>query len=315
MFTERLHAALTASTNFDVRIVRHHKIFQFAPALFLLKRIPYSDVAIVNVEYAWPLKKSTAKLISVVHQCVWDSRYQKTTSFMQKLFHSLVLRPNTQRSITTSDEVVCCSSYLQSELSKHCTTRSSTVIHNGIDTSIFKPNSKRSHDKLRILFAGNLIPRKGIHVVAALAHRLSDIADFVVTSGKRDTAIPACIVESPIEILGTVSEADLIREYQHADLCIVPSRHEGFGYTAIEAMACGTPCIASDVCSLPEIITDGLSGRLCTVDDIDHFESVIRELHSDKSTLDELSKNARTTVLNSFPLSVQSDAYRLLCES
>jgi glycosyltransferase involved in cell wall biosynthesis len=60
-----------------------------------------------------------------------------------------------------------------------------------------------------------------------------------------------------VRLVGRVSEADKLALYRGACLYVTPSLYEGFGLTALEAMACGVPTIAADRASLPEVVGDG----------------------------------------------------------
>jgi glycosyltransferase involved in cell wall biosynthesis len=64
-------------------------------------------------------------------------------------------------------------------------------------------------------------------------------------------------VRESVLLLGRVSEDDKLRLYQAADLYVTPSYYEGFGLTALEAMACGVPTIAANRTSLPEVVGYG----------------------------------------------------------
>jgi glycosyltransferase involved in cell wall biosynthesis len=59
-----------------------------------------------------------------------------------------------------------------------------------------------------------------------------------------------------VRLLGYVSEEDLPWLYRGAELAVIPSQYEGFGLSALEAMACGTPVLAADASSLPEVVGD-----------------------------------------------------------
>jgi glycosyltransferase involved in cell wall biosynthesis len=56
--------------------------------------------------------------------------------------------------------------------------------------------------------------------------------------------------------LGWIPNEDLVFAYNSAEALVLPSQYEGFGFPALEAMACGTPVIVSDAGSLPEIVGD-----------------------------------------------------------
>ena len=67
--------------------------------------------------------------------------------------------------------------------------------------------------------------------------------------------------EPGVEFLGRVSDAQLVELYQRASAYLETSRYEGFGFQALEALACGTPVVATEVTSLPEVVDGG--GLLC----------------------------------------------------
>lgn len=72
-----------------------------------------------------------------------------------------------------------------------------------------------------------------------------------------EPAIKRLGIESSVVLTGRVSDADKLALYQAADLYVTPSLAEGFGLTALEAMACGVPVIVANRTSLPEVIRDG----------------------------------------------------------
>jgi glycosyltransferase involved in cell wall biosynthesis len=81
------------------------------------------------------------------------------------------------------------------------------------------------------------------------------------------------------EALGRVSDDELRELYRGAAAYVDPTRYEGFGYGVLEAMACGTPVIASDVTSIPEVV-DG-AGLLCPPGSVDAFADAIARVLGD----------------------------------
>jgi glycosyltransferase involved in cell wall biosynthesis len=96
-----------------------------------------------------------------------------------------------------------------------------------------------------------------------------DVLSYAVRRGVADR-----IVDIP-----AVSDHELVRWYRYAECLLFPSRYEGFGMPALEAMACGTPVVASNATSLPEICGD--AALLCGPDDADGMVHAILRLRTD----------------------------------
>jgi glycosyltransferase involved in cell wall biosynthesis len=81
--------------------------------------------------------------------------------------------------------------------------------------------------------------------------------------------------------LGTVTDAQLVTLYRDAVALVYPSRYEGFGLPVLEAMACGTPVIASRAASIPEVLGD--AGVLLGPDDVPGWAAAITRMIEDES--------------------------------
>ena len=109
--------------------------------------------------------------------------------------------------------------------------------------------------------------------------------------------------------LGRPSREQLRDAYRNADVLLFPTRFEGFGYAVAEAMACGTPVVTTNCSSLPELVDDGVTGRLCPLDDVDAFAAAIRDLAADRERLREMGKRARAAAVERFDIQVMARKY------
>ncbi len=118
-----------------------------------------------------------------------------------------------------------------------------------------------------ILFVGDpLQGRKNVKTLVEAYVRLrraGAIAHRLVLTGSRETlgsdifaAVRAARREDDLVFTGRVSDEELVALYNGADLFVYPSFYEGFGLPPLEAMACGTPVVTSNVSSLPEVVGD-----------------------------------------------------------
>ena len=95
-----------------------------------------------------------------------------------------------------------------------------------------------------------------------------------------------------VTFLGRRAQETLHYYYASSDIVVMPSHHESFGMVALEAMACGTPVIASDVGGLAELVQDGETGFLVPGGDPAAMAERLRCMLSDKELLARLGRQA-----------------------
>ena len=134
-----------------------------------------------------------------------------------------------------------------------------------------------------VLFAGKLTHFKGVDILldAAAAYESSpgDILTVIAGDGDMRDELEGQMRElglGSVCFIGNVSQAELARLYNVADVDVVPSRNEPFGLVAVEAMACGTPVVASDSGGLPNFVNAAV-GALASPEDPDDLARCIIE--------------------------------------
>ncbi len=171
-------------------------------------------------------------------------------------------------------------------------------------------------DAKMVFYIGRFDPRKGIEtLVQAIAQsefRNDESLRLVIGGGSRpghSDGIERDRIESIVSYTGLdaiasfpgrISDEDLPVYYAAADVCVVPSHYEPFGLVAIEAMASGTPVIASDVGGLQYTVVSEKTGLLAPPKDVEAFAQAIDRILSNAQWRDQLGSNARQRVAQKF---------------
>jgi len=160
---------------------------------------------------------------------------------------------------------------------------------------------------LRLLFVGNLIPRKGLHSLLSTIQGTPDdsltltvVGGALLHSGYGRTIrqqITESSLQDRVRLLGFQSQEELAELLSDHHVLVVPSSYEGFGIVYLEAMGFGLPAIGSTGGGAGEIITHDLDGYLVAPDDIHSLRSYLVELHTDRGRLIQMGLAARQRYL------------------
>ncbi|MDX6309950.1 MAG: D-inositol-3-phosphate glycosyltransferase [Nocardioidaceae bacterium] len=189
------------------------------------------------------------------------------------------------------------------------------IINPGVDLSVFSPgDTATARDRVGIprdahvlMFAGRLQPLKAPDVVikatAALLGRRPELRSNLVVPiiggpsgsglGTPDAlrALAARLgVSDVVRFVPPVGRAELVDHLRAASVVCVPSYNESFGLVALEAQACGTPVVASNVGGLPTAVRDGVTGILVDGHCPDDYASVIERLFDEPQLLSALGR-------------------------
>lgn len=189
----------------------------------------------------------------------------------------------TKFSIERSNGLTAVSHYLKQETYKAfgCTACAVEVIHNFIDPAVYDRAAYRpllreqvADGRAVVMHVSNFRPVKRVRdIVRIFAQVQREVPSVLVMVGDGPERVlaeqeaRALGVHDVTHFLGRIDAvAPLLAS---ADLFLLPSQSESFGLSALEALACGVPVVASRVGGLPEVVNDGVTGVLCDPGDVD----------------------------------------------
>ena len=149
------------------------------------------------------------------------------------------------------------------------------VLRNGVDLTFFKPLSYRYSLKQKrqiqgklLISVGYLIERKGHHLIIEALKKLPDYQLFIVGGGDWENKLKNLAVQmgvaERVRFLGEIEQQQLPELYNIADALVLASDREGWANVLLEAMACGTPVVASNIWGTPEVVQAPEAGVLCS---------------------------------------------------
>ncbi len=154
---------------------------------------------------------------------------------------------------------------------------------------------------LRVLFVGNISPRKGIDTLLdGLAATAAD-ATLTVVGRSVDDAYSSRLrgrvadngLTDRVTFTGELSDAELAEQFRDHHALAVPSRYEGYGLVYLEAMSFGLPAVASRAGGATDIVTDGENGFLVDPDDPAAVADALTTLATDRDRLAAMGQAAR----------------------
>ncbi|MBM7584326.1 N-acetyl-alpha-D-glucosaminyl L-malate synthase BshA [Bacillus pakistanensis] len=174
-----------------------------------------------------------------------------------------------------------------------------------VDSSHLRKEYRILEDEKVIIHVSNF---RGVKRVQDVVKTFKNIQDhlpaklLLVGDGPEKTIICQLVKELGIEgrVLLLGKQDNLEELYSISDLKLLLSAKESFGLVALEAMACGVPCIGTNVGGIPEVIFDGVNGYICPFGDIEEISKKAIALLADKKLYKKLSNGALETARERF---------------
>lgn len=190
------------------------------------------------------------------------------------------------------------------------------VLQNALDENLINSASKRDWrkeldircDTLLIGYVGRMAYNKGVdvllHAIALVVRERTNLKCVLVGNGedryKLESLVHELNISNYVHFAGAISQSDIYSAFKGFDILVVPSREEGFGLSAIEAMACGVPLVASAVDALCELVIDGETGILVPSCDPSALAMALNSLSNDPKMISRLKSQALANVFPSF---------------
>ncbi len=171
----------------------------------------------------------------------------------------------------------------------------------GVDTVRFVPAQREPRELPRVLFVGGRFAEKGGYdLLAALGEDLGRTVELDVVSGEQPPPRPGLRVHR-------LSHGDprLLELHQQADVTCLPTLGDSLGWALIEAMACGTPVLSTEVGAIPELLEGGRAGVLVRPADPRELRGAILGLLADESRRRQLAARALEAVGERFDARIQ----------
>jgi glycosyltransferase involved in cell wall biosynthesis len=181
------------------------------------------------------------------------------------------------------------------------------VVPLGVDTELFKPAPNRVRNRI-IAIASADVPLKGVSHLLHAVSRLRVERDVEVQlvaklepNGPTEKLIAELGISDIVHISSGLTDDELAALLSSAEIACIPSLYEGFSLPAVEAMASGTPIVASRAGALPEVVgSDGECARLVNPGDVSDLTAVLGELLDSPLELHRLGAAGRRRAVDVF---------------
>ncbi len=268
--------------------------------------IDYLSNINLNIEFVWRITNNNIRNADAIIATAWPTAYavnKLTTSkgkkyyFIQdyEIWDNQVWGLNSYKLPMTQISI---SNWISDSIYKAIGKSPEFIIYNGIDTKIFYPQKKKTHEKriIKCLLMYHSLPKKGFDQGLIAFYKAKQVVGNIQLtvfglSKWNSTDKSILFYQNP-------NTDELRKLYSESDIYIFPSIEEGWGLTAVEAMACKCAVVASNVGCMMDIGIDGENVLLSNPKDTDAMAHNIVNLVQNENLRNEISNNAYDTAKN-----------------
>lgn len=238
-----------------------------------------------NIPYLLLPKLVGARVLMQTHMEV-DWEFHKFTR---------LLRPIVRWAVRRADICVFVAPALETRFRRFAPWTRTEVIPNAIGEEFFaEPPLRYEQRKHKIVYLGRYHAQKGTDILAELIDRHLQTDPHVVYELHGYGPLKP-VAQERVTVGRWISGEDKLQLIREAMLMVLPSREEAFGLIIPEAMACGTPVVASAVGGIPDVMTDGETGLLVRAEDVDGLLVAVRTLTENREFWQRCSERGRVT--------------------
>lgn len=178
-----------------------------------------------------------------------------------------------------------------------------TVLRNGVDPDVFYPvdgsewRARTGNAGPVLVSVGNLVPLKGHDIAIRALRTIEDAHLLIAGRGPEHGALEALAAKlglsDRVHLVGAMPQEALKTLYSAADVLILASEREGWPNVLLEAMACGTPVVATNVGGIPEIVTEPVAGRIAATRTPEAIADAVNELLAAPTNRDDVRTYAK----------------------
>lgn len=309
VFSERLQAAL-AKRGIESSITWFGPHCEFLPRLARTAPPVGTTVIHANAMSAFAFVGHQLPVVATDHGTFCSREFILSKPTAQRLYQQFVVDRYIRRSYARCQATTAVSLHLADGIRRQVGVEAH-AIPNWVDAGLFEPAPKLAGAQCRVLYAGSSSFRKGFDIVRSVLDRLgSNVTLYCQRSlasqlGKGPRA-------ASIEFFDRVAAHDMPAVYARSDIVLMPSRYEGFGYVALEAMACARPVVG--FATLAEVCGPD-SAVLVPTGDAIALATAVTALAGDAATRVRLGAAGRRRAIDYYSESRAIDAYVALYES